>query len=93
MCSFIKKYEKELDDINYQAWLIGLYVHKAVGTILGNAFSEKSSIKDTYFEKPLDEFNSNYQELKEYYIDSKDLNYRKEVNYWAKLGRKEYDNK
>ena len=93
LCSYIKKHEQELDEMNYQSWLIGLYVYKAIGTVLGNAFSSKSSIKDTYFEKPLDEFNSNYQEKKEYYIDNKDMNHRKKVNYWSKLGRKEYESK
>lgn len=88
LSSYIKKHEKELDEINYQSWLVGLYVYKAVGTVLGNAFSTKSSINNTYFEKPLEEFESNY--IIEYEIkkESKDISYRKNVNYWSKIGKK-----
>lgn len=86
--SYIKKREIELDNINYQSWLIGLYVHKAFGTILNNAFSNKGSIKDTYFEKPLEELNSDYIEKKETKKDSLDNSYRQQVNYWAKFGKK-----
>lgn len=88
LSSYIKKHEKELDEINYQSWLVGLYVYKAVGTVLGNAFSAKSSINNTYFEKPLEEFESNY--IVEYEIkkESKDISYRKNVNYWSKIGKK-----
>lgn len=90
-CSYIKKRDAELDEMNYQAWLFGLYVYKAVGVVLGNAFSNKSSIKDTYFEKPLEQLNSNYVELKEEEKEKiTDNNHRTQVNYWAKLGRKEY---
>ena len=86
--SYIKKREQELDDINYQSWLIGLYVYKAVGTALGDAFSSKSSIKNTYFGKPLEELNSNYIEEHKEKIENKDKDYRKNVNYWAKFGKK-----
>lgn len=86
--SYIKKYEHELDDMNYQSWLIGLYVHKAVRTVLDNAFSDKGSIKDTYFEKPLEELNSNYKYDKEEKQENKNKNYRNQVNYWSKFGKK-----
>ena len=92
--SYIRKHELELDEMNYNSWLIGLYVHKAIGVVLGNAFSNKSSIKDTYFEKPLEQLNSNYVEMKEEQKEEiKDLKHQTQVNYWAKLGRKEYVNK
>ena len=74
--------------MNYQSWLFGLYVYKAVGTVLGNAFSSKSSIGNTYFEKPLEEFNSNYIREFESKKENKELSYRKNVNYWAKFGKK-----
>lgn len=88
--SYIKKHELELDEINYQSWLIGLYVFKAVGTVLGNAFSSKSSINNTYFEKPLEELNSSYINNKKEKESNKNIDYRNNVNYWGKLGRKEY---
>lgn len=86
--SYIKKHELELDETNYQSWLSGLYIYKAVGTVLGNAFSTKSSINNTYFEKPLKEFESNYISEYELKKDSKNISYRKNVNYWAKIGKK-----
>lgn len=91
--SYIRKHELELDEMNYNSWLIGLYVHKSMGVILGNAFSSKGSIKDTYFERPLEQLNSNYIEKKKKKVETKDADYRTQVNYWAKLGRKEYVNK
>lgn len=81
---YVKKREKELDDINFQSWLIGFYNHYGITIALANAFSNKSSKKSTYFEKPLELFNSNYKKKKE----NKDDEYRTKHNYWAKLGKK-----
>jgi len=86
--SYIKKHEQELDEVNYQSWLIGLYVYKAVGTALGNAFSDKGSIKNTYFEKPLEELNSNYIAVTEKEKTKINSSYRSSINYWAKFGKK-----
>lgn len=85
---YIKKREIELDNINYQSWLIGLYTYKAFGTVLSNVFSDKSSIKDTYFERPLGELNSNGKELKKQKETTLKTSYRQQVNYWAKFGKK-----
>lgn len=83
--SYIKKRELELDNINYVSWLIGLYVHQGFGVVINNAFSDKSSKKITYFEKPLDLFD----------MDSKNTNkktaqieYQEQFNYWARIGKK-----
>lgn len=86
--SYIKKRELELDTLNYQSWLIGLYVFDAVGVVLTKAFS-KSSQKDTYFEKPLEQFNSNYAENNKN-NSHKNLNedYRQQKNYWSKFTKK-----
>lgn len=85
---YIKKREIELDNINYQSWLIGLYTYKAFGTVLNNVFSDKSSIKDTYFERPLGELNSDGEELKKQKETTVKTSYRQQVNYWAKFGKK-----
>ena len=83
--SYIKKRELELDNINYNAWLIGLYVHQGVGVVISNAFSDKSSKKSTYFEKPLGVFNENKEaEAKE----TTNVKYQQQFNYWAKFGKK-----
>lgn len=81
--SYIKKRELELDTINYQSWLIGLYVNKAVGTVLENAFSKKGSIQSTYFEKPLEELNSTKKIVQE-----QQTTYKEQYNIWAKFGKK-----
>lgn len=86
LCSYIKKYELELDDMNRQSWLIGLYVCKAVSTVVGNALASKNSIKETYFEKPLEQFN--YSAVKEEKQNNVEKDHRQNVNYWAQLGKK-----
>lgn len=78
---YVKKRELELDDINFQSWLIGLYNHYGITIALANAFS--SSKKSTYFEKPLELFNSKKNEQKQ-----SPTNYNDMYNYWAKLGKK-----
>lgn len=86
--SYIKKHEKELDEMNYNSWLIGLYVNKAIASTLGNMFGGKNSVKDNYFEKPLEYFNSNYKDNKEIAQDKAVTDYRNKRNYWAKFGKK-----
>ena len=79
--TYIKKYELERNDMNYKAWLNGLYIYKAVGVLLNGIFS-KSGQKDTYFEKPLEELNYNFKSLSEEEITDK---HRDSYNDWAKL--------
>ena len=86
--SYIKKHEKELDEINYTSWLIGLYMNKALITTLSNMFGTKTSLKESYFEKPLEYFNSDYIPDKEKKQEKKDTEYRNQYNYWAKLSKK-----
>ena len=84
--SYIKKRELELDNINYVSWLIGLYVHQGFGVVLNNAFSDKSSKKSTYFEKPLDLFNEKGQQMEN--KQDMEVKYQEQFNYWAKIGKK-----
>lgn len=85
--SYIKKHELELDEMNEQAWLSGFYVFKAINVVLSNCLSNKNAIAETYFEKPLEEFNSSYY-MKEKQEKIDDNNYRKNTNYWAQIGTK-----
>ena len=84
--SYIRKRELELDNINYVSWLIGLYVHQGFGVVLNNAFSDKSSKKSTYFEKPLDLFNEKGQHIEN--KQDMEVKYQEQFNYWAKIGKK-----
>ena len=88
--SYIRKHELELDESNYKSWLIGLYSYEAVSVALSKAFSDKGKADNiNYFEKPIEELFSNYEEHKEQ--TSKD--FRKSVNYWAKFAKKGGNNK
>jgi hypothetical protein len=86
LSSFIKKHELELDEMNKYSWLIGLYTYKAVGTVVSNALSGKNSIKQSYFDRPLEEFNSNYN--KNAHEKEIEEGHRKSVNFWSKLHKK-----
>ena len=85
--SYIKKRELELDNINYVAWLFGLYNYHGFATSINNAFSDKSSKKSTYFEKPLDLFNKE-QNNKKINKEISNVKYQTQFNYWAKIGKK-----
>lgn len=85
--SYIKKRELELDNINYVSWLIGLYVHQGFGVVINNAFSNKSSKKSSYFEKPLNLFNEEQSEDKSK-KETVNVKYQTQYNYWAKIGKK-----
>lgn len=76
---YIKKRELELDVINYNSWLIGLYVEDAMSVVMAQSFGGKSNIK--YFEKPLDQFNYKKEEKPK-------AEYREQLNAWAKFGKK-----
>lgn len=80
---YIKKRELELDVINYNSWLIGLYVENAVAVVLSNAFGSEGSKEITYFEKPLDNFN--YNKIEE---NKPEMTYQEQKNIWAKFGKK-----
>lgn len=51
-----KAYQIQHDQINYEAWLNGLYIWKALQSapIFVNGFMPKGARVDPYFEKPLD---------------------------------------
>lgn len=87
---YVRKRELELDNINFSAWLFGLYSHYGVVVALANASPKKSSKEITYFEKPLDNFNSSKENKKDIVSTKKEINdnYRQQYNKWAKLGKK-----
>ena len=86
---YVRKRELELDNINYSAWLFGLYSHYGIVVALANAFSKKSSKEITYFEKPLDNFDSSSLKGKpEKTKQDVNKDYREQYNRWAKLGKK-----
>lgn len=83
----------ELDEINRQAWLFGLYTYKAVSVVIGNfasSFSKNNgAIPQTYFDKPIEQFQSNYKEEQEVKEVKSNDKHRQSVNYWAHLKERE----
>ena len=54
--SYRKAYKIRQEEINYHAWLQGLYVWKALQTapVFVNGFMPRGARVDRYFEKPID---------------------------------------
>ena len=73
--SYLVKHQQMLNQINYESWLIGLYVHIAVSVSL-SGFSKGSNQK--YCEKPIESFNR-------YFVKENKGEYREQVNYWSKF--------
>lgn len=49
---FIEAKSKSEKDIDRRNWMLGSYVCEAVGVVVSNAFSKKSSVKTKYRDKP-----------------------------------------
>ena len=64
--SFYNKHKRELDNLNFNAWLHGAYVYEAVSVALNNAFS-KQKIK--YSKEPYD-FDGKKEETKEQQVNN-----------------------
>ena len=73
--SYLVKHQLMLSQINYESWLIGLYVNIAFQVGL-SGFSKGSNAK--YCEKPIEAFNG-------YKPKEKIGEYRETVNYWSKF--------
>lgn len=54
-----EKHRLEIEQINQELWLQGLYIFDAVGVVMQNSFSKK---KAKYLEKPLDLFPKTEEE-------------------------------
>lgn len=74
--SYLIKHTLELDGINFQSWVIGLYVYNAVSSSLSQGFDKNSKAK--YLEKPIEELNGTY-------IPKKQYTQQQKVNFWAKF--------
>lgn len=48
-----KAWELKLQNDDNNAWLNGLYVYKAISTVMINSFSKKGTPTEHYFEEPL----------------------------------------
>lgn len=79
-----------LDEDNYKSWRFGVYVFDAFVVALSSLFAEKGKPRPKYYEEPIKEFMSNYVPLTQEKKSKKIVNtHQSQVNYWAKLGRKD----
>ena len=62
--AFQNKIALDFEVANYVAWLQGLYVHRAVASVIHNAFAGEKETPLEYFEKPID-FENFAEEEKE----------------------------
>lgn len=81
---YLKKKEEELEQSNYNSWLMGIYVLSALNQSLNGAFGKKGQKKDIYPKEPID-FNKELEKQKEYTREEKELNFVQEFNSWARL--------
>lgn len=47
------KQERDLEQANFNAWIQGFYNAKAYSVVLSNAFADKNSEPQEYFDKPI----------------------------------------
>ena len=81
---YLRKKEDDLEQMNYNAWLSGIYTLSALNQALNGAFGKKGQKKDIYPKKPID-FNEELKKQKEYTREEKELNFVQEFNSWARL--------
>lgn len=64
---FFEAYKLRQKALDEQMWIMGIYVHDAVGVVLANAFAKKTAKKAEYFKEPLmkQQKNNNPEELTE----------------------------
>ena len=87
--SYLRKHEIERDEDNYKSWLFGFYTHKAVLVAIALSFAEKGKEVEPYYTEPIKELMSDYVPITEEEKGTKiKTDYRKQTNYWAKLGKK-----
>ena len=62
---FVEAYKHKQKILDEQMWLMGIYVHEAVGIVLGNAFAKKGAKKLEYLKEPLMKRQTTETELTE----------------------------
>lgn len=88
--SYLRKHEIEQDEDNFRSWRFCVYVYEAISVSLSSLFAEKGKKPPTYFEEPIKEFYCDYVPLTQKKKEETIINtHQSQVNYWAKLGKKE----
>lgn len=81
---YLKSKEVEIEQINYNAWLQGIYTLSALNQSLSGMFGKKGQKKDIYPKKPID-FNENKIDTKNMSKEEKESNIIQNFNSWARI--------
>ena len=84
---YLKQKENEIEQLNYNAWLQGIYTLSALNQSLSGIFGKKGQKKDIYPKKPIDFKEEAKKEIK-YSREEKENIYVQEFNSWARLSKR-----
>jgi len=84
---YLKKKENDLEEMNYNAWLKGIYVLSALNQSLSGVFGKQGQSKDIYPKEPIN-FKQEKQNKKEYTKEEKEEHYVQEFNSWARISHR-----
>lgn len=82
---YLKQKKDEIEQMNYNAWLSGIYTLSALNQSLSGIFGKKGQSKDIYPKKPI-EFNKELEKQVSYSQEEKEALFVQEFNSWARLG-------
>ena len=80
---YLKKKEFDIEQLNYNAWLSGIYTLLALNQSLSNTFGKKGQQKEIYPQEPI-KFDKHDKKII-YTKEEKEINYVQEFNSWARL--------
>lgn len=100
--SFINKKKREAEEMDYNCWLQGLYIHdgnskvmKSLQIMIASMFGEKQKEPlSTYPSRPYSELDKNDEkkEIKQQPREQKYDNFQKGLRYWGRIKKKYLEN-
>ena len=81
---YFKKKQSDLEQMNYNTWLQGIYVLSALNQSLSGVFGKKGQKNDIYPKEPIS-FNNKVDEKKEFTKEEKEKIYVDSFNAWARI--------
>lgn len=81
---YLKSKEMEIEQINYNAWLQGIYVLSALNQSLSGVFGKKGQKKDIFPKEPID-FKKLVKEQRILTKEEKDKQIANDFNAWARI--------
>lgn len=84
---YLRQKKDEIEQLNYNAWLQGIYTLSALNQSLSGVFGKKGQKADIYPKKPI-EFKQELEKQVKYSQEEKEALYVQEFNSWARLGKR-----